>query len=90
MTGQGHRCLVNGLLTLAVVCSAATVSLPVTAVAEEVLEDSPVVRRQLQYRASRHEIGGLVASTLGDIYVRNLLPGVRYDWWAPGSRLAFH
>ena len=86
--------LMGGFLAWTILCSALVVSLPSTASAEDVLEGNPVVRRQLQYRASRHEIGALVASTLGDIYVRNMLPGIRYDWhlfeWLSiGSRLHF-
>lgn len=63
-----------------------------TAHADDVLEGSPVVRRNLQFRASRHEIGAVFGTTLGDPYVRNLLPGVRYDlhlrdWIAVGADL---
>lgn len=48
--------------------------------ADDVLEGTPVVRRNLQYRAGRQEIGVLFGSSLGDMYVRNLLPGARYDF----------
>lgn len=62
------------------------------AAADDVLEGSPVVRRNTQYRAGRQEIGVLFGSTLGDPYVRNLLPGARYDlhltdWLAVGADL---
>ncbi len=80
MTRRLRPGLTSGLTTLAVLCSAVFVSMPATVYAEDVLEGNPVVRRQLQYRASRHEIGALGASTLGDIYMRNVLPGMRYDW----------
>jgi hypothetical protein len=60
--------------------------------ADDVLEGSPVVRRNTQYRAGRQEIGVLFGSTLGDPYVRNMLPGARYDlhltdWLAIGADL---
>ncbi|MFZ4579317.1 MAG: hypothetical protein ACOYOB_13050 [Myxococcota bacterium] len=60
--------------------------------ADDVLENAPVVRRQLEYRANRHEITALFGATVGDPYKRNLLPGVRYnlhlyDWLAVGADL---
>ena len=60
--------------------------------ADDVLENSPVVRRNLQYRAARHEVAAVFGATLGDPYVRNLLPGARYDmhlydWLSVGADL---
>jgi hypothetical protein len=57
---------------------------------QDVLAGSPVVRRQLLFRDGRHELGGRVASTLGDPYTVSLLPGLRYDyhvfdWLAVGT-----
>ncbi len=51
-----------------------------------------MVRRTTQYRGGRQELGGLFGMSLGDPYVRNLLPGVRYDvhvtdWWSIGADL---
>lgn len=62
------------------------------AFADDVLEGSAVVRRTTQYRGGRQELGGLFGMSLGDPYVRNLLPGVRYDlhltdWWSIGADL---
>ncbi|GEM_PF-3307418 len=59
---------------------------------EDVLENSPVVRRQLQYRESRHEVSGVVGLSLSDPFVRNVLPGIRYDyhtfdWLSIGARV---
>ncbi|HAN30452.1 MAG TPA: hypothetical protein DCQ06_02540, partial [Myxococcales bacterium] len=59
---------------------------------EDVLSGSPVVRKNLMYRAARHEINGMIGMTLADPYVRNVLPGVRYDyhlfdWLSVGGRL---
>lgn len=59
---------------------------------DDVLAGSPVVRRNLQYRAARHEVAGLVGFTVGDPYVRSILPGARYDyhlydWLSVGARL---
>lgn len=61
---------------------------------DDVLANSPMVRRQLLPRAGRHELAGIFGTSVGDPYVRNLLPGVRYDWhlfdWlAVGARLQF-
>lgn len=62
-------------------CVCATFAGPATVQAQEdVLANSPVARRLLQFRASRHELAGVFGTTLGDAYVRNLLPGARYDW----------
>lgn len=59
---------------------------------DDVLKNAPVVRRQLQYRAARHEVTGIFGLTLGDPFVRNFLPGARYDyhlfdWLGFGGRL---
>ena len=59
---------------------------------DDVLLNSPVVRRQQQFRAKRHEVTGVFGLTLADPFVRNLLPGVRYDyhmfdWLGLGARL---
>lgn len=54
--------------------------LPTRAWAEDVLEGTPVVRRNSLYRQGRHELAAVFGATLGDPYVRNLLPGVRYDF----------
>ncbi len=56
---------------------------------DDVLANSPVVRRNLQYRGGRHEISLLFGSSLGDPFVRNVMPGIRYnlhifDWLALG------
>ncbi len=61
------------------VLSALTAFAP-AALADDVLENTPVVRRALQYRAGRQELGVIFNATLGDPYTRNLLPGVRYDY----------
>lgn len=65
---------------LALVLGAAALLTAPVALADDVLEGTPVVRRNLQYRAGRQEIGALFGSSLGDLYVRNLLPGARYDY----------
>lgn len=62
------------------------------AAADDVLEGSPAVRRALLLRAERHEVAGLVGMSLGDPYLRNVLPGARYDyhmfdWLSLGGRL---
>ena len=67
---------------------------PAHAEDDDVLANSPVVRRQLLPRAGRHEVAGLFGTSVGDPYIRNLLPGVRYDWhwfdWLSiGGRLQF-
>jgi hypothetical protein len=66
-------------LRIAVVAAVLCSSLVPAAHADDVLEGSPVVRRNLQFRAGRHEVAGQIGLTLGDPYVRNVLPGVRYD-----------
>lgn len=66
------------LLALVMALAAGASASP--ACADDVLEGTPVVRRNLQYRAGRQEIGALFGSSLGDLYVRNLLPGARYDF----------
>ncbi len=88
---RGVLLLLTGLL-----CAITIVGSPNLAHAEDddVLANSPVVRRQLMPRAGRHELAGLFGTSLGDPYVRNLLPGVRYDWhlfdWlSVGGRLQF-
>ena len=65
-------------LALVVLC--ATASFAPTAYADDVLENTPVMRRALQYRAGRHELGVVFNATLGDPYTRNMLPGLRYDY----------
>jgi outer membrane beta-barrel protein len=80
----------TALLALGV-CLAAAFA-PAVAAADDVLAGSDSVRRALLYRASRHEIAGLVGTTLGDPYIRNILPGARYDfhlydWLSFGGRL---
>ena len=59
---------------------------------EDVLAGSPVVRKNLMYRAARHEVSGMIGMSLADPYVRNVLPGARYDyhlfdWLSVGGRL---
>lgn len=59
---------------------------------DDVLANSPVVRRNLQYRGGRHEITLLFGSSLGDPFVRNVMPGIRYnlhifDWLGLGIDL---
>ncbi len=89
------RIPVRFLLLAGALCTAAVTFTPAPAAAEDdVLANSPVVRRQLMPRAGRHEVAGLFGLSVGDPYVRNLLPGVRYDWhlfdWlAVGGRLQF-
>lgn len=79
--------------TVAGVLMAGALLVPADARAEEdVLENSPVVRRQLQFRASRHEVQGLVGLSLAEPYIQNVLPGARYDyhwkdWLSFGGRL---
>ena len=46
---------------------------------DDVLANAPVVRRLLQHRAGRSELAVQFGSTIGDTYMRNLLPGLRYD-----------
>ncbi len=65
-------------LALAVLATAA--SFMPAALADDVLENTPVVRRALQYRTGRQELGVVFNATLGDPYTRNLLPGLRYDY----------
>ncbi len=65
---------------------------PLTASADDVLAGSRAVRRALLLRESRHEIAGILGGTIGDPYVRNILPGARYDfhlfdWLSFGGRL---
>ena len=60
--------------------------------ADDVLEGSPVVRRNMQYRAGRHELTGVFGASMADPYVRTILPGVRYDlhlrdWLAVGGEV---
>ncbi len=50
-----------------------------TAWADDVLSNSPVVRRNWQLRGGRHELTAVVGATLGDPYVHDVLPGIRYD-----------
>ncbi|MCO4761087.1 MAG: hypothetical protein KC502_06255 [Myxococcales bacterium] len=86
----------NCKLTTAVILSLCCVIggfVPSTAFAlDDVLDGSPVVRRNLQYRSARHEVTGLVGMTLGDPFIRNILPGARYDyhmfdWLSFGGRI---
>ncbi len=75
------------------VLSATTALVPL-AHADDVLENAPVMRRALQYRAGRQELGLIFNATLGDPYTRNLLPGIRYDyhileWLAVGADLMY-
>lgn len=74
-----HRRVLQALLLAATVALTALAEAR-PALADDVLENSPVLRRALLYRASRHEIGGFFNATLGDPFTRNLLPGVRYDF----------
>jgi hypothetical protein len=83
------RLLVRLLACLLVAGLGATLW-PTHALAEDVLEGTPVVRRNSLYRQGRHELAAVFGATLGDPYVRNLLPGVRYDfhlrdWLALGA-----
>lgn len=69
-----------------------TPSLTYASNADDVLENAPVVRRQLQLRAARHEVTGLMGLTLADPFIRNVMPGARYDyhmfdWLGFGGRL---
>ena len=78
------RTLAKTLAVLAVLATA------VPAFADDVLENSPVTRRALQYRASRHELSAMFNMTLGDAYTHNWMPGLRYnyhilEWLAVGA-----
>lgn len=71
-----------------------TLLVPQMAMADDVLENAPVTRRALQYRAGRQELGVNFNATLGDPYTRNLLPGVRYgyhilEWLSVGADLMY-
>lgn len=93
----GHGQCVAGLRRLVLACAVAACALagvaatPSLAAAEDdVLADAPVVRRNLQMRNGRQEIGLTFGATLADPYVRNILPGIRYDlhltdWLAIGA-----
>ncbi|MBM4344853.1 MAG: hypothetical protein FJ100_15910 [Deltaproteobacteria bacterium] len=64
----------------------------VPAQADDVLEGTPVVRRNSLYRAGRQEIGVVFGTSLGDPFVRNLVPGAHYDahltdWLSIGADL---
>jgi len=48
--------------------------------AEDVLKDTPVVRRQALYRANRHEMSPMVGFTLGEPFTNSILPGVGYTY----------
>lgn len=80
-------------LVIAVVLACGALMTPQGAHAtDDVLAGSPVQRRNLQYRASRHEVTGLVGVTVGDPYIRTVLPGARYDyhlydWLSVGGRV---
>ena len=92
MMQPGHtfaRKLLPFVGLLLAVLSATTAFAP-AALADDVLENSPVLRRSLQYRAGRQELGVVFNATLGDPYTRNLLPGVRYgyhilEWLSVGA-----
>lgn len=72
---------IRPLLAAGLLAGLASTMVPAVALAEDdVLADAPVVRRNLEMRNGRQEIGVTFASTLADPYVRNLLPGVRYDF----------
>ena len=82
------------LLGLLLAVLSTTTALTPVARADDVLENSPVVRRSLQYRAGRQELGVIFNATLGDPYTRNLLPGIRYDyhileWLSVGADLMY-
>lgn len=82
------------LFGLACAVLVASTALMTDAHADDVLENTPVVRRALQYRAGRQELGVIFNATLGDPYTRNLLPGVRYDyhileWLSVGADLMY-
>jgi len=83
------------ILLIAAVATTSLVATPRQAHADDdVLANSPMVRRQLMPRAGRHEVAGVFGMSLADPYVRNFLPGVRYDWhlfdWlSVGARLQF-
>ncbi len=85
---------VNAALRCGAIATAVmVVALPsALALADDVLEGSPVVRRNSLYRADRQEIGVVLGLSLGDSYKRNLLPGARYDlhltdWISVGADL---
>ena len=83
------------IVRLAVVCGLLGATLLTAGPAhaeDDVLAGSPVLRRNLQYRAGRHEVTGIVGFTVGDPYIRTILPGARYDlhlfdWLSVGGRL---
>lgn len=85
----------SAMMWVAIASVAVCVSLPSGARAsntDDVLENTSVVRRQLLLREARHEVSGILGFTLGDPFVRNLLPGARYDfhwldWLGFGGRL---
>lgn len=82
--------LVVGCARAAVLGLALLAAVP--AQADDVLEGTPVVRRNSLYRAGRQEIGVVFGTSLGDPFVRNLLPGAHYDahltdWLAIGADL---
>jgi hypothetical protein len=82
----------TGKACLLAVAAALCLLPPAVAAADDVLEGSAVNRRVPHYRAGRHEVSGVLASTLGDPYVHTVLPGVRYDlhlfeWLAVGGHL---
>ncbi len=86
----GGFTVLRALLAVAV-CVSSWVAAPAHA-DDDVLAGSPVVRRNLMYRAARHELAGVLGMTVGDPYVRNVLPGARYDyhlfdWLSVGGRL---
>ncbi len=77
--GLFARCLARFVaVVLACLCGTALLATP--AQADDVLEGSPIVRRNSLYRQARHEVAAVFGATLGDPYVRTLLPGVRYDF----------
>lgn len=76
------------------VAAALVLAVSAPAFADDVLENSPVNRRALQYRASRHELSGMFNMTVGDPYTHNWMPGVRYnyhilEWLAAGANIMF-
>jgi hypothetical protein len=82
--------LLARLLACLLVAGLGAMLWPTHACAEDVLEGTPVVRRNSLYRQGRHELAAVFGATLGDPYVRNMLPGVRYDfhlrdWLALGA-----
>ena len=77
---------------LRIILAAMVVLSAANAVADDVLEGTPVVRRNNLYRAGRQEIGVVFGASLGDPYERNFFPGARYDihladWIAIGADL---